>query len=306
MPLEILYSLDSRDLPCIFRDLRRVPVAFFHLNAPDLPAEYFRKKGQHIPRLLIHRLGTVAQDRHIAREQKSQDHILQIGIILHFINDQMADVPARRPGQKPVFQIQQGIHILIFQKSLLLRYIPQRRISGILQQPVIDHIQIRGHIETLKSLPDHQQFFFRKCFIMERLIFIHKTLHYCIHSRQQRHSGEFIVEQLQDLLRLFLHALIFHVPEIHQTVLQFHKKSFHALYKFFGLLPAVSCFPVPNLTLDLMVSVLAVSNRILQFPIRKQVKTHFPDIFLPQLRKDMGNVVRKYAIRRQHQYIRGT
>ena len=203
----------------------------------------------------------------------------------------MADIAARSPGPKPVFQIQQRIHILIFQKSLLRRYIPQRRISGILQQPVIDHIQIRGHIKTLKLLPDHQQFLFRKRPIMECLVFIHKILHHRIHSGQQRNSGEFVVEQLQDLLRLFLHALIFHVPEIHQTVLQFHKKSFHALYKFFGLLPAVSCFPVPNLTLDLMVSVLAVSNRILQFPIRKQVKTHFPDIFLPQFRKDMGNVI---------------
>ena len=48
-----------------------------------------------------------------------------------------------------------------------------------------------------------------------------------------------------------------------------------------------------------MVSVLAVSNRILQFPIRKQVKTHFPDIFLPQLIQCAGAAQAAFEVIRE-------
>ena len=93
--------------------------------------------------------------------------------------------------------------------------------------------------------------------------------------------------------------------EIHQLIFQSGQKTFQTVQKFLRLLffVIVCHFRIVQHAFNLVVTILAVRNRILQLTIGKQIKTHFPDVFLSKLRKDVRNVVRKNTVWRQDQNV---
>ena len=49
--------------------------------------------------------------------------------------------------------------------------------------------------------------------------------------------------------------------------------------------------------LQIIITVLTVRYDSFQFSVRKQIKTHFLDIFFSKLWQNVGNIIRKYAVR---------
>ena len=142
---------------------------------------------------------------------------------------------------------------------------------------------------------------------MQGLVCVNEILHYRIHPCKKRRLFKLEVEQTDQFLLGQFHFPEFHILKIQKCIFQRSKEALRLPDECLRLLLVVSfCAPgirTSHQAFQLMVSVLAVRCRILQFPIGKQVKTHFPDVLLPQFRKNMGNIVGKDAVGRQDQYV---
>ena len=76
------------------------------------------------------------------------------------------------------------------------------------------------------------------------------------------------------------------IPDIHQTVLQFHQIPFHLVQKIRRLLfpvssPFLRLYQVP---FNHIIPVFTVRHHIFEFPVSKEIKTHFLNIFFSQFR----------------------
>ena len=72
-----------------------------------------------------------------SRWKQLDDEILDHGIILHLIHDQMADTAVFLLGLQTVFQIQNRIHILITKLSFFVLYLWKRRKSLLPQETIV-------------------------------------------------------------------------------------------------------------------------------------------------------------------------
>src|SRR5699024_12556022 len=77
--------------------------------------------------------------------------LLEIGIILHLIYDQMFDISMIPDPAESVLQIQKRIHILVGQQPLFLGYIRKHGIAVFFQKFIIDLIRSEEHTSELQS-----------------------------------------------------------------------------------------------------------------------------------------------------------
>ena len=81
-------------------------------------------------------------------------------------------------------------------------------------------------------------------------------------------------------------ALALGMTDIHQTVLQFHQITFHLVQKIRRLFfpvssPLLRLYQVP---FNHIIPVFTVRHHIFEFPVSKEIKTHFLNIFFSQFR----------------------
>ena len=87
----------------------------------------------------------------------------------------------------------------------------------------------------------------------------------------------------------------------HQLIFQNCQKAFHLSDKSGRLLLQIA-LPDSHLRkmdqlLQIIITVLTVRYDSFQFSVRKQIKTHFLNIFFSKLWQNVGNIIRKYAVR---------
>ena len=155
MPIQQFQIRCLVDCSCIRRDFHRISVALIQHDRAHLFSENLWKKQQDIPHRLVQCLCLISQNRHPARKQCVQDHVLEIGIVLHLINHQMFDVAVFIFPFQTIFQIQHRKYIFIFQNPPLIRNIRKFLIPAFFHKPVINHIEILCYIHTIEfSLQD--------------------------------------------------------------------------------------------------------------------------------------------------------
>ena len=305
--LKQLQILNTGKFLGIFRDLHGIPVTFLQDDFSQIFSQDFGQKRQYILRFLIQRLRPVSKNGHAAGKQGLQDFILKIRIILHLVDDQMFDVLMVCFSEKPVLQIQHRKDIFISQHTLFQRNRRQLRISAFLHHPLIDFVNIPGHVHFLKLCLYCLPILVRQIPVMERFPRVNKILHDHLHTRQKRRFLKLEVEHLDQLLLRQFHSAEFYRSEIHQPVFQLRQEAFGLTDETGGLFPLISfsCLWIPrcHLLLQPVTAVFTIRHNSPQFPVRKQVETHLLDIFLSQFRKDMGDIIGKHTIGRQDQYI---
>ena len=260
MTLKKLHFRDPGKLICIRSDFNGISVALVHHNPADIFSKNLRKKCEYILLISVHGLFPVSENRHLAFEKFLDDQILNHGIILHLIHDQMADTAVLLLCFQPVLQIQDRIHILIAKLSFFVLYLRKRRKSFLSQETVVQNIKVSRLVHPVKTALHCLPFFLRKVKSLQRFHLINEILRHCIHSGKQRDIHKFKVKKLDDLLFFFDYTTMFHIPEIHKAVFQFYQIAFHAVQEIPGLfffqkfLIAQSC----DLTLDQIVTVFTV------------------------------------------------
>ena len=137
MAFKKLHLCDPRKLIRIGSNLNGITVALIHHDPSDILAKDLRKECKHILLVPIHGLLPISQDRHFAFKKPLDDEILDHGIILHLIHDQMADTAVFLLGLQTVFQIQNRIHILITKLSFFVLYLWKRRKSLLPQETIV-------------------------------------------------------------------------------------------------------------------------------------------------------------------------
>ncbi len=113
-----LYVLFSGQAAGKFHNFRSRTIAFIQMDAMNVFSENFRQKRKDVLRLFRNRLYLVAQNRHWAVKHFFQQNILQIGIILHFINHKMFDLRLFRRDEKRILQVQQRINVFIAKNAV--------------------------------------------------------------------------------------------------------------------------------------------------------------------------------------------
>ena len=131
---------------------------------------------------------------------------------------------------------------------------------------------------------------------------------------------------MKDVFCFLHHIFNFEIFKINQTILKLYQKSFrcrHILFRLFPPIPhiirnalrfpfrtriasAAAVFPAYSLYLlfNLIPSIFTILCNLSELMVCEKIEAHLLDIFLPQFRQDMGNVIRKYTVRRQNQNIR--
>ena len=208
-----------------------------------------------------------------------------------------------------VFEIQERVYVLIRDDPLLQGDLRQQGQPQILQKPVVDLIQVFGHIQAVKFLLQEFQLFLRKIPLVQSLIGVREMLHHRPGPLQKRSLLETEIKHLDQFFLSKLHSFEPDLFEIHQPILQNCQESLHLSCKFLGLLPLKQCLLVFirafHHPFQLVVLILTVRRCVPQFVVSKKIKTHFPDLLFPQFRQDMGNIVREHPVWRQDQDVGG-
>ena len=231
MTFKKLHFRNSRQFIGIRRNLNSITVALVHHDPADIFSKYLRQKCQHILLLAVHSLFSVPKNSHPAFKESLNDQILDHGIILHLIHDQMAHTGILLLSFQPIFQIQNRIHILIAQLSFFILNLWKRRKTFLSQETVVQHIEISCLIHPVETALHSLPLLIRKIESLKSLHLINEIFCHCIHSGKQWDIHEFKVKKLYDLLLFFDHTSVFHITEVHKVVLKLHQISFHTIQK---------------------------------------------------------------------------
>lgn len=202
---------------------------------------------------------------------------------------------------QPVFQIQHRKHILIRDFSAFIRNLGKRLLSAVFQQAVIYFIDILFHIHPVELFLKEFSVLLFNIPSPKRFICVNKVLHHRVHPLEDRGIIKLVIKKMDHLLLRQMHSPEIYIAKIHQAVFLQSKKPFYLTCKFRRLFPAESFLRFrirePHHPLQMIISVLAVRRSVFQFSICKKIKAHLPDIFLPQFRKNVGNIICKYTVR---------
>ena len=213
----------------------------------------------------------------------------------------MLDMLMSGSSKHSVFEIKYRKYVFILEFSVLIRNFCQCLIPTVLQKPIIYFVNITGDIHPVEFLPDLFYLIFRKIPVIQCLVFIHQIFHHRIHSCKDRNILKFEIEQMDQLLFGFFQSTDLNRLKIHQLIFQNCQKAFHLSDKSGRLLLQIA-LPDSHLRkmdqlLQIIITVLTVRYDSFQFSVRKQIKTHLLDIFFSKLWQNVGNIIRKYAVR---------